>query len=311
MDSQNNHGLLPRWQLSYCDRRTVNAISIVIPAYNEQDSIADTVERCFNVLRAMQLEAFEVIVIDDGSKDRTGEIATEMGAIVRRHPANAGYGRSLKDGILSARYDTIAITDADGTYPVEAIPQMVEEYRKGVNLVVGRRTGENYHESALKMPMRRILKFLVEFAAGTTIPDINSGLRLFSKSEILPYFSHLCETFSFTTSQTLAYLMTSKYASYIDIAYGARVGQSKVRLLRDSLRTLQYIVLAILYYNPIKIFIIMSCLCIGIGMLSAFIGLLTHIMAGYYLGIGCILISVLVFCLGLLAEQLRQLFLRE
>lgn len=105
--------------------------------------------------------------------------------------------------------------------------------------------------------------------------------------------------------------MTGKYVSYVDIEYAARIGRTKVRLFRDSLRTLQYIVLAILYYNPIKIFIMMSCICVLLGFFGAVLGMITQIMAGYYIGIGCMLISILVFCLGLLAEQLRQLFLRE
>ena len=123
-------------------------------------------------------------------------------------------------------------------------------------MVVGARTGKYYRESIMKSLLRIILKFLVEFTAGRSIPDINSGLRVFSKKTITNYLQHLCNTFSFTTSLTLAYMMTGKFVEYIPIEYGKRMGVSKVRLFRESLRTLQYITQSIIYYNPLKLFIL-------------------------------------------------------
>src|SRR5882724_9144264 len=97
-------------------------ISIIIPAYNEEKAIAETIEKCKKVLAAIGDASSEVIVVDDCSKDKTAEIAAQAGAVVVRHPHNAGYGRSLKDGIRKAKNNTIVITDADGTYPIESIP---------------------------------------------------------------------------------------------------------------------------------------------------------------------------------------------
>ncbi len=148
------------------------------------------------------------------------------------------------------------------TYPFTEVPKLLEEYHKGFDMVVGARTGEHYRESNLKSPLRKILKFLVEFTAGRKVPDVNSGLRVFSKTTIIAYLNHLCDTFSFTTSMTLAYMMTGKFVKYIPIPYDKREGKSKVRLFRDSLRTLQYILQAINYYNPIKIFLSFAALCI-------------------------------------------------
>src|SRR5262249_55047335 len=187
----------------------------------------------------------EILVIDDGSTDRTGELAAARGATVYRHPHNAGYGRALKAGIMLAKYDTIVIIDADLTYPCEMIPKLYQEYCEGYDMVVGARTG-HYYEGSLKGPLRHMLKALVEFTADRNIPDANSGFRIFSKNTVMDYLNHLCDTFSFTTSMTLAYLMDSRFVHYIPIPYHARVGQTKVHLLKDSMRTLQYIVQAIL-----------------------------------------------------------------
>jgi glycosyltransferase involved in cell wall biosynthesis len=282
-------------------------ISVVIPAYNEQGQIAATVKTAASILEAAGLESFQIVVVDDGSTDATATQAGSTGATVVTHVHNLGYGRSLKDGISACKYDTVVITDADGTYPLTEIPKLLTEYRRGFDMVVGARTGDHYRESFIKAPMRQILKWLVEFTAGRAIPDINSGLRVFSRKAIMPYFGHLCDTFSFTTSVTLAYMMTGRTVAYVPIPYHERVGKSKVRLLRDSLRTLQYIVEAITYYNPLKIFIMCSLLSAALGLACVPFAILFHIATLFVFGAGSLLIAILIFALGLLAVLLKQI----
>ena len=282
-------------------------ITIVIPAYNEESVIADTVERCKKVLASIGNESSEVIVVDDCSKDKTSEFAVKAGARLIEHPHNAGYGRSLKDGIRNAKNDIIVITDADGTYPIESIPALYDEYKKGFDMVVGARKGKNYDESFKKKILRKLLKFLVEYTAGRKIDDINSGLRIFSKNSIMKYFDTLCDTFSFTTSVTLAYMMTGKFVKYIPIDYHKRVGETKVRLFRDTLRTLQYIVEAILFYNPIKIFLMLCWFVLTFALLNFGAAFLFHLYSAFLLGVGSILLSIFIFGLGLLAVLLKQI----
>lgn len=282
-------------------------ISVVIPALNERDAIGDTVERVRSVLTKAGLEPFEVLVVDDGSKDGTGDIAREAGARVVTHPHNVGYGRSLKDGITVAQYDTIVITDADGSYPIEDIPALVDRYRAGFDMVVGARTGKHYRESALKSPLRVILKKIVEFTANRRIPDINSGLRVFGRETSMRFFPHTSDMFSFTTSLTLAYMMNAKFVTYRDIDYHERVGRSKVRLFRDSMRTLQYIVEAATYYNPLKIFFLFGMICLALAALSVVMGIALQLVSAFVLGVGAILLAILVFAMGLLAVLLKQI----
>lgn len=291
-----------------CDLEGITpSVSVVIPALNEQDSITDTVKKIDFTLSDAGILNAEIIVVDDGSTDETACLAREAGAVVIRHPHNVGYGFSLKAGILAAKADTIVITDADGTYPIEKIPFLIAEYQKGFNLIVGSRTGKYYRESIFKMPMRLLLKWLVEFVVGRKVPDINSGLRVFSRQDIIPYFSHLCDTFSFTTSMTLAYMMTKKFVHYVPVPYYKRVGKTKVRLLRDSLRTLQYITQAIIYYNPLKIFVILCFVTILTSVLSLTLSFLIPFPELLVLSIGCLLITPIVFSMGLLADLLRQI----
>ncbi len=285
-------------------------ISVVIPAYNEEGAIRQTIEEIHKTFGAKGMGEYEIVVVNDGSTDNTMKVAKKAKARVVNHPQPAGYGRALKDGILAAKYDTIVTTDADLTYPFECVPALHDEYEKGFDMVVGRRVGPHVNESLIKSPLRRILRFLVEFTAGKQVPDVNSGLRIFSKKAVTPYFGHLCDTFSFSTSLTLAYMMTGTYVGYADIPYQKREGNTKVKVFRDSLRTLQFILQAINYYNPIKIFILFAAMCVLFGLTGFVFSALAGINAGYYLGIGGFLMALIVLCMGLLADLLKQIMMK-
>jgi glycosyltransferase involved in cell wall biosynthesis len=287
---------------------SMSSVSLVIPAFNECDSIRQTVLEAKVVLdQAFDPAKVEIIVVDDGSTDKTGEAAGQAGAIVVRHPHNIGYGKALKSGIERAQYNTIVISDADGTYPLKSIPDLVAEFDRGFDMVVGVRTGMHYRGGAIKWQMRLLLRFLVEWAAQRSIPDINSGLRVFDRNVAMQYFSHLCNTFSFTTSLTLAYMMTDRFVSYIPIEYHERVGRSKVSLWKDSFRTLSYIIQAILYYSPMRIFSVMSILCLIISAISVVLGLIFHILTAFIMGVGAIIAAMIIFSLGLVADLLKQI----
>jgi len=282
-------------------------VSVIIPAYNEEDAIGNTVKAVQATLKTSGVEKYEVIAVDDGSTDDTAQRARSSGAKVISNPHNIGYGRSLKIGISAAAYDTIVIVDADGTYPIEMIPKLLEEYRKGFDMVVGNRTGAEYRESWFKYPLRLFLKFLVEFTVGRKIPDVNSGFRIFSKSTIMPYFNHLSDMFSFTTSSTMAYMLTGKFVKYIPIPYHKRQGCTKVRLFQDSLRMLQFIVQAILYYNPIKLFLVVSTAPILISIISLVVAVALSSRMMFTIGIQAAMMAILIFSIGLVADMLRQI----
>jgi len=283
-------------------------ISVVIPAYNEGEAIKDTIEEIKTILKQNKLyKGSEIIVVNDGSKDNTGEVAKKCGATVITNPTNMGYGFSLKRGIKAAKNETIVITDADLTYPFDVVPEMLKIKKEGYDLVVAARTGKYYRQSLFKCLLRKMLKRLVEFVSERKIKDINSGLRVFDKSLVMKYFPRLCDTFSFTTSQTLAYFMNNHFVTYIDIPYNKRVGKSKIKLFRDSLKSMKYILESCVYYNPLKIFTALSLICVFLSIIGFLFSHFANIKAGYILGIGGLLISIIVFAIGLLAVILKQI----
>ena len=283
-------------------------ISIIIPAYNEEKSIAKAIDEVVYVLKKNNIyEGSEIIVVNDGSSDNTKNLAIQKDVIVLDNPINCGYGYSLKKGIDHAKNETIVITDADLTYPFDEVIKMLELKQKGFDLVVGARTGRYYKESIFKNILRKILKGFVEFISGKKIKDINSGLRVFDKSTVARFFPRLCNTFSFTTSQTLAYFMNDLTVCYFDIPYKKRNGKSKVKLIKDSIKSMRYILEAGIYYNPLKVFVLLTIVCITLSIIGFFISHFGRINAGYILGIGGLLVSIIVFSLGILSALLKQI----
>ena len=283
-------------------------ISVIIPVYNEEKSIKKTVDEIKKVLKNNNLEkGSEIIIVNDGSTDNTKKELKKCDVKIINNPINMGYGFSLKRGINAAKNETIVITDADSTYPFDAVPELLKIKNEGFDLVIGARTGKYYKQSIFKRFLRRRLRKIVEFVAEKKVKDVNSGLRVFDKSLVTKYFPRLCNTFSFTTSQTLAYLMNNHFVTYLDIDYHKREGKSKVKLFRDTFISLKYILESCIYYNPLKIFSFLSIICIFLSIIGFIFSHFMNIHAGYILGIGGLLLSIIVFALGLIAVLLKQI----
>lgn len=275
-----------------------NAVSVVIPAFNEGEHVADQVRAVERVLRDTGWK-FEIIVVDDGSTDGTAEAAATTGARVLRRNRNRGYGAALKLGIRESAYDWILITDADGTYPVEAIPGMLDQSR-GQAMVVGARTGATVKIPLIRRPAKAFLRWLASYLAGQRLPDINSGLRLMRKDLVRRYEHLLPSGFSFTTTITLAAACNDHDVLYVPIDYHARLGQSKIRP-RHAYDFTLLILRTIVFFNPLKVFIPAGAL-LAVAGIAKFVyditlGNLSESAVLALLG------ALIVWAVGMLADQ--------
>ena len=154
--------------------------SIIIPVYNEEEILAEVLDNVEKIIAQKNYEA-EIIVVDDGSKDKTAEIARLKGVNVLQHEKNRGYGTALKTGIRASKNEIIVILDGDGSYPVDEIPILLKDIDK-YEMVVGARIKKGVKMSFLRKISKYILTKLAEYLIMEEIPDINSGLRVFKKS---------------------------------------------------------------------------------------------------------------------------------
>lgn len=233
-----------------------NAVTIVVPAYNEEDGIRPVVEKLRDAMDGFPYE-FEILVVDDGSRDRTAEEARTTGVRVVQHRQNRGYGEALKTGIRHAKYERIAIIDADGSYPPEEIPRLAA-LLDDAEMVVGARTGPNAAIPMIRRPAKRALTMLASYLTGVKIPDLNSGLRLFRRALAVEFFDLLPSKFSFTTTITLAALNSGYLVEYVEVDYYARMGKSKIRPIHDTLNFLMLIIRLTLIFRPLKVYLPMA-----------------------------------------------------
>jgi polyisoprenyl-phosphate glycosyltransferase len=283
----------------------MEGVSAIIPALNEEGSIGQVIDEIKATLNKTG-RAFEIIVIDDGSADETSNIIKEKKVDFIRHPVPGGYGLSLRDGIDKSRFNKIVIIDADGTYPADKIPEFIEDLEE-YDMVVGARTGKHYRSSFFKHCLRMVLQVTCEFVAGLRIPDVNSGFRAFRKDVVLQFKEDFCLGFSFTTTITLAFHLNGYFIKYVPIQYFARKSrQAHVHMLRDTLRTAQIITQSILYYNPIKLFILLALMVSGIAAAAFIIYYMNGSIFFLIMGFVSFFILFLYLGMGLIAEAIRK-----
>ena len=273
------------------------SISIVIPAFNEELAVEGVIRELLELIRKDGIIG-EVLVVDDGSKDRTAEHAKAAGARVLRHRSNRGYGAALKTGITAARHDIIVITDADGTYPSQYIPSIVEQLTDA-DMVVGARIGKVVHIPWVRRPAKWVLNKLANYVSSAHIPDLNSGLRAFRRNIAIQYFPILPDQFSFTTTITLA-MHCDKYAvEYIPIDYHPRKGRSKI-VPWDAGSFAVLILRTAMLFRPLKVFLPLVLLCLLYGFTKMSIDMMRdpNISASAMLALMSALLILLIGMLG-------------
>jgi len=239
------------------------AVTVVIPAYNEERAIVSTIGAVEQILNSSEWR-YEIIVVDDGSTDATAKLASEHGLEVICLGANRGYGAALKAGIARAKFDWIAIIDADGTYPATALPKMLQQVESN-DMVVGARIGSQVRDPFARRPAKWLLRKFACVLAGQEIPDLNSGLRVMRKSLVHQFAGILPSGFSFTTTITLSMICCGYSVGYVPIDYFNRIGRSKIKPFH-ALKFAFLIVRTVLRFRPMRVLVPVGSLVIFAGL---------------------------------------------
>jgi glycosyltransferase involved in cell wall biosynthesis len=285
-----------------------NGMSLLIPIYNEENSIQNLFDQLHEFLNDTKY-VNEIIIINDGSSDSTLQMIQfnlkkiKSKVKIINNPLNLGYGASLKRGILVSVNDYIAIIDADLTYDVYAVARMYEDsINENLDMAVAARIGKYYEGNFGKKILRRILRTIVEYMTGQIIPDINSGLRIFKRSIALRYLPLLSNHFSFTTSLTLVTMLNGGIVKYVPTSYQRRRGTTKVKLLRDSIRTLGQILAVSFFFNPLRV-IYPSIFLLMFGLLATLVGVILHNVS-VLIPFGLVCLILILLLLGFQSQMM-------
>lgn len=280
------------------------SVSVIMPAYEEEQAIGGIVEKVRKVMEQLGL-SHEIIVVNDGSRDQTAQAALEAGARVCTHPYNMGNGAAVKTGIRHAMGDSIVLMDADGQHPPEEIPRLLEKLGP-YDLVVGARstgTKASMHRNFANAVYNR----LASYVSDRKIEDLTSGFRAVKTSIAKEFVNILPNTFSYPTTLTLAVVRTGYSLVYVPFAAPAREGKSKIKIFRDGARFFLIILKIATLFAPLKIFLPASLLMfltgMGYGLFKIFV---LHTRYGPTSAM-LMTIAVVVFLMGLISEQVTQL----
>lgn len=227
-------------------------VSIVLPAYNEEEAIAKVID---DVQSAMKTTAYqyEILVVDDCSQDRTAEIAQSKGVRVVRRSVQGGSGSSRRTGILEAHGEIIVMLDADGSYESSDIPNLLAHFPQ-YDQVNGARTSEQGTLKLLRTPAKWFIRKLACYLTSTNIPDLNTGLKAFKKDIMRKYLWVLPDGFSCVTTMSLAFLANGYAVKYIPTRYHKRIGKSKFHPIKDTAAYLNTVVRMVMYFKPLRVF---------------------------------------------------------
>ncbi len=277
------------------------SVSVIIPVFNEEESIAAVIKQIKKVMESTSY-GYEIIAVNDGSADKSEEILNGIPEIrVMNHPYNIGYGASLKTGITEAKNEWIVMLDADGTYPIDEIPQLLK-YAGEHDLVSGVRAGKDAKIPLMRRPAKFILSKLANFLSGQKIPDINCGMRVIKKSNVMQFFKILPARFSFTITHLLACLTNDYTVKFVPIKYHHRQGKSTIHPIKDFVKFINIIIRVITYFKPFKTFGTLSVVLFLAGILIFFYSFL---VLGKIMDITVVVIllaSLQVFLFGLIAD---------
>jgi len=276
-------------------------VSIIIPALNEEQSIEQVV-----LGLVTRFPSSEIIVINDGSSDKTEILATRAGALVISHDSPRGYGAALRSGILASTRDFVLFCDADGQHRIEDVASVMAECNS-CSMVVGARTTDS-HVPLNRRPGKFLIQRWANILARQQITDINSGLRIIEKSVLLKCLHLMPTGFSFSTTSTFALLKGNYAVKWVPIKVLARKGDSTVKQFKHGPETMMLMLRLTVLFDPLRVFLFVTGVLFGISCLSfAYDMIVSHFRKVSLTTEFFSISTLLVFLFGLLCDQISAL----
>ena len=274
-------------------------ISVVLPAYNEEPSIGETIKEIIKLHPNV-----EILVIDDGSTDSTSQEAIDAGATVMRHPHNIGNGAAIKTGLRYASGDWIVMMDADGQHKPADIEKLLE-YKDDYDMIIGARSKgskTSWHRDLANF----IYNWLASYVTKHKIEDLTSGFRMVKNERVRKFIYLMPNTFSYPSTVTMAYLRSGLSVKYVPIQTRARKGKSKIKLFQDGIRFFLIITRIATLFSPFRVFLPVSSIFFVTGLGYY---LFTYITQHRFTNMSALLFSssVIIFMMGLVSEQISQM----
>jgi glycosyltransferase involved in cell wall biosynthesis len=280
-------------------------ISIIIPAFNEEAGIAQTLR---SLVDEKRLAGAEIIVVDDGSFDKTTEIVQSFPQVrVIQHPFNRGYGSAICTGTRASKGDYILWFDSDGQHRVEDLLAVCDKLiGNQLEYCIGVREEDSYQDPNRKLG-KWLIKLSVDFSVGKPVPDFNSGLRGFRRDILMRYLHLLPKGFGASTLTTLLMIESDHYGATVPIIVKQRFGKSSVKQVRDGFRTLQIILHIVLLFKPLKFFGIIGLTLITTGTIYGLVKAQINGLGFPVLAALAIILGLESFFFGLICDQVSAL----
>jgi len=278
-------------------------LSIVIPAKNEADSLATLLPK----IKILYPDA-ELIVVDDGSSDRTGDTARENGAVCVRHHFSLGNGAAIKSGARAASGKILVFLDGDGQHNPDDIEKLLSRKKEGFDMVVGARNNKS-QASISRLFANKVYNKFASMMTGRKIQDLTSGFRVIDARKFKQFLYLLPNGFSYPTTITMAFFRSGFQVDYVPITTLPREGNSKISIFKDGIKFLIIIVKIGALFSPMRIFLPISLLLFFVGV---FYYGFTFYTSGRFTNMSAVLFlsSLIIFLIGIVSEQVSSLHYR-
>ena len=279
-------------------------ISIILPSYNESKVIADVISDIKFELNKIDSD-YEIIIVNDNSKDDTEKIALQSGVKVISHPYNIGNGAAIKTGIRNCNGDLVVLMDSDGQHKAHDISKMLK-FSNQYDMIVGARI-DNKSGSIHRNFANIIFNIFASYITHFKVRDLTSGFRIIKKNIVTKFLYLLPNTFSYPSTLTLALIRSGYSVKYVPVTVEKRIGKSKIKIFSDGIRFLVIILKIGTLFSPLRVFIPISASFFAIGVWHLFYKV--FYLDGKYTDftIFIFIVSIIIFLLGLISEQISQI----